>query len=52
MVKRFGNVSGSTAVSCIFLSSLAILKKLIFNFFKFFKAGKSPKDIVGKEAFP
>ena len=36
MVQRSGKPSRGTAVSCIFLS---------------FSAGKSPEDIVGKEAF-
>ena len=42
MVQRSGKVSGGTAVGCIFLS--------FFSHFDI-KASKSPKDIVGKEAF-
>ena len=43
MVQRSGKVSRGTAVGCIFLSFSAILIVRLH--------GKSPEDIVGKEAF-
>ena len=42
MVQRSGKASRGTAVGCIFVS--------FFSHFDI-KAGKSPEDIVGKEAF-
>ena len=43
MVQRSGKVSGGTTVGCIFFSFSAILILI--------KDGKSPEDIVRKEAF-